>query len=190
MSDDGITRRTAIVLTGAAVAAAALPGQIGRAGAVESGQAALTEGKRVGVFGIILDATTTHYSVTRDELFSEDRSARVVRPRQVAMYLAFHFSGRSLPEIGRRIGGRDHTTVLHACRKMEGLRQSDPGAAADINQIIVRCMRAMRANGIPLDRESYTHARWFLKVKTTSVPPWRAERYGQAFLRRETPWLA
>jgi chromosomal replication initiator protein len=49
----------------------------------------------------------------------------VVKPRQVAMFLAKMLTLRSLPEIGRRFGGRDHTTVLHAVRKIEGLLQSD-----------------------------------------------------------------
>jgi chromosomal replication initiator protein len=50
----------------------------------------------------------------------------VARPRQVAMYLARKLTTRSLPEIGRRFGGRDHTTVLHACRRIEELREKDP----------------------------------------------------------------
>jgi len=49
----------------------------------------------------------------------------VVKPRQIAMYLAKVLTPRSLPEIGRRFGGRDHTTVLHAVRKIEGLAKID-----------------------------------------------------------------
>jgi chromosomal replication initiator protein len=49
----------------------------------------------------------------------------VVKPRQIAMYLAKVLTPRSLPEIGRRFGGRDHTTVLHAVRKIEGLAKTD-----------------------------------------------------------------
>ncbi len=60
-----------------------------------------------------------HYNVNRSDLLSSRRTANVVRPRQIAMYLAKTLTLRSLPEIGRRFGGRDHTTVLHAVRKIE-----------------------------------------------------------------------
>jgi chromosomal replication initiator protein len=55
-----------------------------------------------------------------------------VRPRQIAMYLAKVLTLRSLPEIGRLFGGRDHTTVLHAVRKIEGLVQGDKALAEEI----------------------------------------------------------
>ena len=67
----------------------------------------------------------SHYSVTRADILSSRRTATVVKPRQIAMYLAKTMTLRSLPEIGRRFGGRDHTTVLHAVRKIEGLSTSD-----------------------------------------------------------------
>jgi chromosomal replication initiator protein len=62
-----------------------------------------------------------HYNVSRADLLSSRRTAAVVMPRQIAMYLAKLLTLRSLPEIGRRFGGRDHTTVLHAVRKIDGL---------------------------------------------------------------------
>ncbi|WP_424628647.1 chromosomal replication initiator protein DnaA [Bradyrhizobium sp. SYSU BS000235] len=65
------------------------------------------------------------YNVSRSDLLSSRRTANVVRPRQVAMYLAKTLTLRSLPEIGRRFGGRDHTTVLHAVRKIESLVSKD-----------------------------------------------------------------
>src|SRR3984885_6121563 len=65
------------------------------------------------------------YNVSRADLLSSRRTANVVPPRQVAMYLAKILPLRSLPEIGRRFGGRDHTTVLHAVRKIEALVQTD-----------------------------------------------------------------
>ena len=65
------------------------------------------------------------YNVSRSDLLSSRRTANVVRPRQVAMYLAKTLTLRSLPEIGRRFGGRDHTTVLHAVRKIEALVAKD-----------------------------------------------------------------
>jgi chromosomal replication initiator protein len=56
----------------------------------------------------------------------------VARPRQGAMYLAKQLTQRSLPEIGRKFGGRDHTTVMHACRKIEELTQNDRALAEDV----------------------------------------------------------
>ncbi len=73
-----------------------------------------------------------HYNVSRSDLLSSRRTANVVRPRQVAMYLAKTLTLRSLPEIGRRFGGRDHTTVLHAVRKIEGLVGADMALAEEI----------------------------------------------------------
>ena len=61
----------------------------------------------------------TRYNVSRADILSERRTAAVVKPRQIAMYLSKTLTPRSLPEIGRRFGGRDHTTVLHAVRKIE-----------------------------------------------------------------------
>jgi chromosomal replication initiator protein len=62
-------------------------------------------------------ATCKRYGLTLEELRSSSRAARVAWPRQVAMYLARELTDQSLPAIGRQLGGRDHTTVLHACRK-------------------------------------------------------------------------
>jgi chromosomal replication initiator protein len=73
------------------------------------------------------------YNVSRADLLSSRRTANVVRPRQIAMYLAKTLTLRSLPEIGRRFGGRDHTTVLHAVRKIEGLVGNDTVLADEID---------------------------------------------------------
>jgi chromosomal replication initiator protein len=73
------------------------------------------------------------YNVSRADLLSSRRTANVVRPRQIAMYLAKTLTLRSLPEIGRRFGGRDHTTVLHAVRKIEGLVDNDTMLAEEID---------------------------------------------------------
>lgn len=190
MSRKRITRRTALVVTGAAAASTLLPLEAAGSEVVGVNSASVAPA-RAGPFGIILDAVAGHYAVTQEELFSDDRSKRVVRPRQMAMYLAFMLSGRSLPEIGRRIGGRDHTTVLHACRKLEGLKQTDRDEAAVINKLLARCVRAMRDNAIPLDRKRYAEARWFLKVKPTrGLSPLRAQKYGDAELARREQMLA
>jgi len=73
-----------------------------------------------------------HYNVCKADLLSSRRTRTIVRPRQVAMYLAKVLTPRSLPEIGRRFGGRDHTTVLHAVRKIEDLIQGDKTLAEEI----------------------------------------------------------
>ena len=73
-----------------------------------------------------------HYSVSRADILSSRRTAVVVRPRQIAMYLSKVLTLRSLPEIGRRFGGRDHTTVLHAVRKIEALAATDKTLSEEI----------------------------------------------------------
>jgi chromosomal replication initiator protein len=75
------------------------------------------------------------YNVSRSDLLSSRRTANVVRPRQVAMYLAKTLTLRSLPEIGRRFGGRDHTTVLHAVRKIEGLVGKDTALSEEVESL-------------------------------------------------------
>lgn len=75
----------------------------------------------------------SHYNISRAEILSSRRTANVVRPRQIAMYLSKVLTLRSLPEIGRRFGGRDHTTVLHAVRKIEELASKDKGLSEVID---------------------------------------------------------
>jgi len=70
--------------------------------------------------------TAEFYKLEVKDFHSPQRARRVARPRQVAMYLSRKLTTRSLPEIGRRFGGRDHTTVLHACRRIEALIDEDP----------------------------------------------------------------
>ncbi len=73
-----------------------------------------------------------HFNIRLSDMHSARRARSVARPRQVAMYLAKQLTARSLPEIGRKFGGRDHTTVMHAVRKVEELKASDPGFAEDV----------------------------------------------------------
>ena len=73
-----------------------------------------------------------HFRIRQSEMTSARRAREVARPRQVAMYLAKQLTPRSLPEIGRRFGGRDHTTVIHAVRQIEKLRALDAELDADI----------------------------------------------------------
>ncbi|MCO5082157.1 MAG: chromosomal replication initiator protein DnaA [Rhizobiaceae bacterium] len=73
-----------------------------------------------------------HYNVSKTELLSNRRTRTIVKPRQIAMYLSKVMTPRSLPEIGRRFGGRDHTTVLHAVRKIEDLSSGDNTLAQEL----------------------------------------------------------
>ncbi len=73
----------------------------------------------------IQKAVSTHFDLKTIDLVSARRARAVARPRQIAMYLAKRLTTRSLPEIGRKFGGRDHSTVIHAVRRIEELRDSD-----------------------------------------------------------------
>jgi chromosomal replication initiator protein len=92
------------------------------------------EPKRVRIEEI-QKAVATRYNVSRADILSERRTAAVVKPRQIAMYLAKVLTPRSLPEIGRRFGGRDHTTVLHAVRKIEKAALEDRTLGEEIEFI-------------------------------------------------------
>ncbi len=73
-----------------------------------------------------------HYNIRKAEMTSARRAREVARPRQVAMYLSKQLTPKSLPDIGRRFGGRDHTTVIHAVKQIERLRAADAELDADI----------------------------------------------------------
>jgi chromosomal replication initiator protein len=73
-----------------------------------------------------------HFNIRLTDMHSPRRSRSVARPRQIAMYLAKLITSRSLPEIGRKFGGRDHTTVMHAVKKIEELKQEDNNFNEDI----------------------------------------------------------
>ncbi len=80
-----------------------------------------------------------HYNIRMTDMHSARRARNVARPRQVAMYLAKQLTARSLPEIGRKFGGRDHTTVMHAVRKIEELMDDDAQIAQDV-EIVRRAL--------------------------------------------------
>jgi chromosomal replication initiator protein len=88
----------------------------------------------------IQKVVSEHYSLKQADLISERRARAVARPRQVAMWLAKQITTRSLPDIGRRFGGRDHTTVLHAVRRIEQLKGEDPQIARDVD-VLLRKLR-------------------------------------------------
>jgi len=73
-----------------------------------------------------------HFNIKLAEMSSARRSRQVARPRQIAMYLSKQLTSRSLPEIGRKFGGRDHTTVMHAVKKVEELKGADQGFSEDV----------------------------------------------------------
>jgi len=78
-----------------------------------------------------------HFDIRMTEMVSARRARAVARPRQIAMYLAKRLTPRSLPEIGRKFGGRDHTTVIHAVRQIEKLRASDSEIDADVRSLLL-----------------------------------------------------
>ena len=88
----------------------------------------------------ILKAVSQLYSVPKTELLSARRARSVVRPRQIGMYLAKRLTSRSLPEIGRRFGGRDHSTVLHAVRKIEKLLEEDETLRQEV-ELLTRILK-------------------------------------------------
>ncbi len=80
----------------------------------------------------IVRAVARRYGIPREKLLSDERTADVVRPRHIAMYLAKTLTGRSMPTIGYYLGGRNHVTVIHAIKKMERRLVADPVLAAEL----------------------------------------------------------
>ena len=102
-------------------------------------QSMLAEAIRANARRITIDeiqkACAAHYRIDASEMRSQRRARAVARPRQIAMYLAKKLTPRSLPEIGRIFGGRDHSTVIHAVRTIEAMRQENPDMDADIRTL-------------------------------------------------------
>jgi len=84
----------------------------------------------------IQQTVAEYYKIKSNELLSKRRSRSVARPRQVAMCLAKDLTNHSLPEIGDAFGGRDHTTVLHACRKIRELKDSSSDIGEDYKNLV------------------------------------------------------
>ena len=85
---------------------------------------------------------SAHYNIRTTDMFSNRRAAMIARPRQIAMYLAKDLTSLSYPAIGRSFGGRDHTTVMHAVKKVEQLLAEDPALSSDVD-----LLRALLADG-------------------------------------------
>jgi chromosomal replication initiator protein len=96
----------------------------------------LRGGERRVTVDEIQKAVCEHFALKQADLNSPGRARALARPRQAAMWLAKQLTTRSLPDIGRRFGGRDHTTVLHAVRRIEELRATDSQLARDLEDLI------------------------------------------------------
>ena len=89
----------------------------------------------------IIRKVSDHYNLRMTDILSPRRARTVARPQQVAMFLAKTLTSKSLPEIGRRFGGRDHTTVIHAVKKIEDLKSIDNQIAEDV-ELLRRMLEA------------------------------------------------
>ena len=128
----------------------------------------------------IQSKTAEFYKLDVKDFHSPQRARRVARPRQVAMYLSRKLTTRSLPEIGRRFGGRDHTTVLHACRRIEALIVEDALFRQEVDFLSPDAPAAAR-NLSPLRAEK---ASLFRAQNTRKTPVFRV-----FFLRLNRPFL-
>ena len=107
---------------------------------LDEAQAVLRPHLRAGERRITVDdiqkTVSEYYGLKQADLLSERRNRAIARPRQTAMWLCKQLTTRSLPDIGRRFGGRDHTTVLHAVRRIEELKAIDAPLAADVEALV------------------------------------------------------
>lgn len=99
----------------------------------------------------IMEIVGSWSGVTVEQILSPERTRAAVFARQHAMYVAYLLTVRSLPELGRRFGGRDHTTVLHAVRKIDRQVHDDAFAAEDVDFLLDQCIKARRAGGTSID---------------------------------------
>jgi len=123
------------VLEGALTRLFAFASLVGREITLEMAQTSLADILRASDRKVTMDEimrkTCDYYNVRMSDMLSPKRSRNIARPRQMAMYLSKHLTQRSYPEIGKRFGGRDHTTVIHAVRKIEELKAQDSQVAED-----------------------------------------------------------
>lgn len=110
---------------------------VGRALSLETAQDILRDVLRANDRRVSIEdiqkKVAEHFQIRLSDMSSARRSRSVARPRQVAMYLSKHLTSRSLPEIGRKFGGRDHTTVMHAVKKIDQLMAADTAFAEDVD---------------------------------------------------------
>ncbi|MGY6410909.1 MAG: chromosomal replication initiator protein DnaA [Alkalilacustris sp.] len=124
------------VLEGALTRLHAFASLVGREITLELAQDCLADILRVSERRVTIEEiqrkVAEHYNIRLSDMIGPKRVRTLARPRQVAMYLAKELTARSLPEIGRRFGGRDHTTIIHGVRKVEELVAADPQLAEDL----------------------------------------------------------
>ena len=124
------------VLEGALTRLYAFGSLVGRPVTLEMAQESLSDILRASDRKVTIDEiirkVTDHYGVNLTDMLSARRTRSIARPRQVAMYLSKKLTSKSLPEIGRRFGKRDHTTVIHAVKRIEELQSVDNQIAKDI----------------------------------------------------------
>ena len=123
------------VLEGALTRLFAFASLVGREITLDMAQESLADilrqSERKVTMDEIMRKTCDYFNVRMSDMLSPKRSRNIARPRQMAMYLAKHLTSRSYPEIGKRFGNRDHTTVIHAVRKIEELKGQDSQVAED-----------------------------------------------------------
>ena len=133
------------VLEGALIRLFAFSSLVGRKIDIDMAQECLADILRVSQRKVtieeIIRKVADHYNLRMTDLISARRARVIARPRQVAMFLSKMLTSKSLPEIGRRFGGRDHTTVIHAVKKIEELRQLDNQIAEEV-EILRRMLEA------------------------------------------------
>jgi chromosomal replication initiator protein len=125
------------VLEGALTRLFAFASLVGREITLELAQDCLADVLRASDRKITIEEiqrkVSEHYNIRFSDLIGPRRMRNLARPRQIAMYLAKKLNSRSLPEIGRRFGGRDHTTVMHGVRKIEELKALDSQISDDLD---------------------------------------------------------
>ena len=97
--------------------------------------------KKIVAMEDIQDAVCTQFHVKINELKSRRRSKTLVHPRQIAMYLCRELTDASYPEIGRHFGGKDHTTIIHACRQVAKAKDTDPSMQTTLEKLKEQILR-------------------------------------------------
>ncbi len=124
------------VLEGALTRLMAFASLVGRPADLDMAQECLSDVLRTSDRKVTVEEiqrkVAAHFNLRMTDLLSPRRARAVARPRQMAMHLAKTLTNKSLPEIGRRFGGRDHTTVMHACKTIEKLKDTDSQIAEDL----------------------------------------------------------
>ena len=133
------------VLEGALVRLFAMASLVGREITMDMTQDCLADVLRVSDRKVTVEEiqrrVSEHYNIRLSELIGPTRVRTIARPRQIAMYLCKTLTSRSLPEIGRRFGKRDHTTILHGVKRIEELRARDSQLAEDL-ELLRRALEA------------------------------------------------